>query len=102
METEKSLAYLRAKRKLETLKGFYGHLTAYIIINIAIILVSAGVFSSRPVDFSHWGIYATPLFWGIGLLFHALYVFFVFYVKSNFLNRWEEKKMKQFLDDDKF
>ena len=40
METKKSLTYLRAKKKVEMLKGFYSHLAVYIIVNVVIILVS--------------------------------------------------------------
>lgn len=100
MEIRKSLNYLRAEKKVETLKGFYGHLTAYIIVNIGIILVSANVFGKGEIDFSGWGTYATALFWGIGLISHAIYVFFEIHVKNNFLKRWEEKKIKQFLEED--
>ncbi len=100
METKKSLSYLRAKKKVETLKGFYGHLTVYILINTAMILVQANVFNSEKVDFTGLGIYVTAFFWGIGLVSHALYVFFVLNVRNNFLKRWEEKKIKQFLEED--
>ncbi len=102
METKKSLTYLRAKKKVETLKGFYSHLTAYILVNTGIILYSAGVFSPGKADFDDWGNYVTPIFWGIGLISHALYVFFVMNVNNNFLKRWEEKKIKEFLEEDKF
>jgi hypothetical protein len=100
METNKNLNYLRAKKKVETLKGFYGHLTVYLIINTAMLLVQANVFNSEKVDFTDLGIYVTAFFWGIGIVSHALYVFFVLNVQNNFLKRWEEKKMKQFLEED--
>lgn len=100
MEIKKSLAYLRAKKKVETLKGFYSHLTVYIIINTAIVLVSANAFGRGEADFSRWEIYATPFFWGIGLVSHAIYVLFVLYFKNNFMRSWEEKKIQQFLDED--
>lgn len=101
MEISKNnLAYLRAKKKVETLKGFYGHLLVYLIINAGIILVAANVFNQRPIDLSGWGKYLTALFWGIGLFWHAVYVFFVLKMDNNFLKRWEEKKIKQFLEED--
>ncbi len=100
METKKSLIYLRAKKKVETLKGFYSHLTVFIIVNIAIILVSANVFNNQKIDFADWRIYTTAFFWGFGLVSHVLYVFFVMNVNNNFLKRWEEKKMKEFLEED--
>ncbi|MEM0517052.1 MULTISPECIES: 2TM domain-containing protein [Aequorivita] len=100
METQKSLAYLRAKKKVETLKEFYSHLLVYILINTGIILVSANVFNAHEIDFKDWSNYITAIFWGIGLLFHAVYVWYILKFNNNFLKRWEEKKMKQFLDDD--
>lgn len=100
MVTKRSLIYLRAKKKVETLKGFYGHLTAYLIVNTAMILVQANVFNSENVDFTDLGIYGTAFFWGIGLVSHVIYVFFVMNVEDNLLKRWEEKKIKQFLEED--
>ncbi len=100
METKRSLAYLRAKKKVETLKGFYSHLIAYIIFNTVIILFATGVISSERLNFSYWLGYTTSFFWGIGLVSHAIYVLFIFKFKNNFLKRWEEKKIKQFLDED--
>lgn len=100
METKRSLAYLRAKKKVETLKGFYSHLVVYILVNTALILVSANVFNDKVIDFSHWSIYLTAFFWGIGLVSHAIYVFFVMKVNNNFLKRWEAKKIKEILEED--
>ena len=102
METKKSLNYLRAKKKVETLKGFYSHLAAYIIINTSIILVLANVFGKGETDFSDWGIYFTSFFWGFGLVSHGIYVLFVFYFRNNLLKRWEEKKIKKFLEEDRY
>ncbi len=100
MEAKKSVAYLRAKKKIETLKGFYSHLAVYIIINTVIILISANIFGKGELDFSHSKNYFTAFFWGIGLISHAIYVIFVLYSKNNYLKRWEEKKIKQFLDEE--
>lgn len=102
METKRSLNYLRAKKKVETLKGFYGHAAVFLVINTGIILVSANVFGQGDFRFSRWETYITLFFWGIGLLSHAVYVIFELYFKNNFLRRWEERKIKQFLEDDKF
>lgn len=100
METKKSLSYLRAKKKVETLKGFYSHLVVYILVNLFIILISANVFNGKTIDFSHWSNYFTAFFWGIGLVSHAIYVFFVMNFENNFLKRWEEKKIREFMEED--
>lgn len=100
METKKSLAYLRAQKKVETLKGFYSHLVVFIIINLAIILISANVFNQKVIDFGNWKNYFTLFFWGFGLIFHAVYVFFVMNIENNFLKKWEERKIKEFLEQE--
>ena len=100
METKKSSAYLRAKKKLEILKGFYSHLVFFILVNTGIILVSANVFNDNPIHFGEWSNYVTAFFWGIGLVSHAIYVFFVMHFENNFLKRWEEKKIKELLEKD--
>lgn len=102
MESAKRQVYLRAKAKVEALKGFHHHLIVFVLINTAIILVSANVFSSEKVDFSKWTNYITTFFWAFGLISHGIYVFFILNTKGNFLKRWEEKKIRQFLEEDNF
>jgi len=100
----KEKAYQKAKERLEKEKGFYSHLTAYIIINIAIILINA---NSSFSDFStpdfenwiSWNLLATPLLWGIGLLFHGISVFGKVPALSK---KWEERKIKELMDRDDF
>jgi len=102
MEQKKTPAYLRAKRKMEILKAFYQHLIVYIIINSVMILFMANVFGRGAVDFSNIGVYSIAFFWGIGLVSHAIYVFFEIHFKINFLRRWEERKIEQYMDDDEY
>lgn len=102
METKKSLAYLKAKKKVEVLKHFYAHLAVFIVLNSLIILVSANVFGGEKVDFTRWSVYFTLFFWGIGLVSHALYVCFELYARNSFLKKWEQKKIKEFLEEEKF
>ena len=102
MDFEKSLRYYAAQKKVETLKGFYEHLVAYILINAGIILVSSNVFGKGETDFSDWKNYTVLFFWGIGLVFHALFVIYMLYFKYTFFQRWEEKKIKDFLEKDRF
>ncbi|QAA82955.1 2TM domain-containing protein [Aequorivita sp. H23M31] len=102
METKKSLKYLRAHKKVEILKHFYSHLAVFIIINTGIILVLANAFGKGPTYFSKWEVYFTLFFWGIGILFHALYVLFEITFRGGFLKRWEDRKMKQFLEEDRW
>ena len=94
-EFEKEEAYLRAKKKLEKLVGFYWHLAVYIIINIFLIVV---ISTNSGESFWHFSTFATAFFWGIGLMFHFLGVFGPDFL---FGKNWEEKKMKEFMDKEK-
>ena len=49
-------------------------------------------------SFWDFGTFAVWIFWGIGLAFHA---FGVFGQNILFGKDWEERKMKEFMDDDK-
>lgn len=100
METKKSLIYLRAKKKVEMLKHFYSHILVYILFNSTLILFFANVFSEQQTNFYNWGIYTTAFFWGIGLISHAIYVFFQLHIKNNFIRDWEDRKIKQLLEED--
>lgn len=87
-------AYLRAKKKVEKIVGFYWHLASYIIINIVIIFIIVYYGGSLR----SFGTYSTAFFWGIGLLFHGLGVFGPDFL---FGKQWEAKKIKEFMDKDK-
>ena len=69
--------YEQAKKRVEEKKGFFIHLTVYIVVNIMLMLIWA---------FAAGGGYPWFLWplggWGIGLLFHFLGVF-VFGRKSD-------------------
>ena len=69
--------YEEAKKRVEEKKGFYIHLTVYIVVNIGLVLLWAFA-ADRGFP---WFVF--PLGgWGIGLLFHYLGVF-VFEGKSD-------------------
>lgn len=89
------LDYYMAKERVERIKGFYGHLVSYIVINLALYVINLVTY---PNDFwfDYW-FYWQLLIWGIGLVFHAIIVFYSF---SFFGKEWEEKKVKQFMQED--
>lgn len=92
---KKEEAYLRAKKKLEKLVGFYWHLAVYVIVNLFLIIL---ITVNSNEDFWSFGTFATAFFWGIGLAFHFLGVFGPDFI---FGKNWEEKKMKEYMDKDK-
>ena len=86
--TEEDMAYARAKKRVEQLKGFYGNLTSYCIVIPTLALINYNTF---------WGFqwfWFPMLGWGLGLSFHAFGVFG--YGKS-----WEERKIQEILNKDK-
>jgi 2TM domain-containing protein len=93
----KEEAYLRAKKKLDKLKGFYWHLASYIVVNVFLIIMIA---INLDYDESIWqfGTFATAIFWGIGLAFHAMGVFGPDLL---FGKGWEERKINEYMDKDK-
>lgn len=91
--------YLRAQKRVKEIKGFYNHLFWYVVVNIFIIMVFV---VSNDWDFSQiftFNAFSTAIFWGIGLLFHAIGVFGKGIV---FSRKWEERKIKEYMDKDKF
>ena len=92
-----SLEYKRAVKKVKALKGFYGHLTVYLIINLFLLYIytwEEGLVK-RLQDLSN---YFTAFFWGIGLLAHAAGVFMPNII---FGREWEERKIKELMEKDK-
>jgi 2TM domain len=100
METinENSEKYQYAKNRVKKLKGFYIHLTVYIVINCILLF---GIFYDRPFNsatFWRFETFSTAIFWGIGLVFHAASVF----GKDLIFNKnWEEKKIQEFMNKNK-
>ncbi len=90
---EKEEAYLRAQKKVKAIVGFYWHLASYVIVNfVLIILITTN--GGRLFSF---GTFSTALFWGIGLAFHFLGVFGPSFF---FGKNWEERKIKEIMDND--
>ncbi len=76
----KEHAYILAKKRVDKIKGFYWHLLSYIVVNIFIsVVIVWGLMSEEKVTFiealTNFGVYATWVFWGIGLFFHWLGTF---------------------------
>jgi len=90
-------SYLRAKKKLEKIVGFYWHLAAYVIVNTFLIIMIV-VNSDSGESIWNFGSFSTAFFWGIGLFFHFLGVFGTHIL---FGKNWEERKIKEFMDKDK-
>ncbi|MGI9546286.1 MAG: 2TM domain-containing protein [Flavobacteriaceae bacterium] len=98
MENYKEDKLKRAKKRVDELKGFYIHLAVYLAVN-AFIMVNIAMRSYNDSDsFWEFGTFVTPVFWGIGLLFHASHTFQI----NPFLGKdWEKKQIQKYMDEDK-
>lgn len=87
----------RAKKRVEEIKGFYTHLTIYLVVNLFLLLVAMGFLSGSPIiiGMPDWAHFTTPFFWGIGLALHG---FWVFNPKATFFKDWEERKIKEIME----
>tara|TARA_R100001230_G_C5468258_1_gene24126 strand:- start:66 stop:425 length:360 start_codon:yes stop_codon:yes gene_type:complete len=89
--------YTKAKQKVEAIKGFYSHLVVYILVNVVLLFIHMGVFTNSfiPIETPEWAAFTTPVFWGIAILFHGLYVF---KFQNGFYKNWEERKIKEYME----
>ena len=88
-------AYLRAKKKLDKIVGFYWHLAIYIAVNTFLVIL---IGSNTSEGYFSFAAFSTAIFWGIGLLFHFLGVYGPDFL---FGKNWEERKIREFMDKDK-
>jgi len=91
----------KAKERLRNLKGFYTHLTVYLVVNT---ILTIGSISGRMEDGHPFletldlGPFVVWFFWGIGLFFHGLRTF-----RHNliFSKQWEERQIQKYIEKDK-
>ena len=94
---ENDIEYQRARRQVERLRGFYGHLFAYIAVNAMIVVYNYTNLKPGESYFQFKNFF-TATFWGIGLAAHA---FTVFLPRVNFIRKWEDNKIKELMDKQK-
>jgi len=91
METKniynENMAFIRAKERVEKIKGFYGNLIAYCVFIPCLI-----IFNLKTTDFQWF--WFPMMGWGMGVIFHALETF-------GYGKAWEERKIQEILNKDK-
>lgn len=88
----------RAKKRVEEIKGFYIHLTVYLIINIFIVVLLGFVQGGQDRFVLTWPNLGTGFFWGIGLAIHGIRVF---RFNPFFGKEWEQRQIQKFIEEDK-
>ena len=96
METQKEYIadkrYEKAKERVEAVKGFYGNLLAYCIVIPFLAFLNYNTTGFPWVLFPILG-------WGFGVTMHGMQAFGYNPIWGK---RWEEKKMREFMEDDQF
>ncbi|MGV3696568.1 2TM domain-containing protein [Flavobacterium sp.] len=91
METQniynENMAFMRAKDRVEKLKGFYGNLISYCCVIPVLIFINLKTTGFQWFWFPMFG-------WGMGVIFHAIETF-------GYGKAWEEKKIREILNKDK-
>ncbi len=95
--SEKLKKYRQAKKRVQEEKGFYSHLTAYVIVNIFLLFINSDFIDEGFNNWLNWNLYLTPFLWGIGLFIHWIKVFNPNVI---FSKQWEERKIKEIMDKD--
>jgi hypothetical protein len=90
--------YKRARKRIEEIKGFYIHLSVYLVINAAILFIIFIATRDKGENFWEAGHFFTLMFWGIGLLFHA---FHTFKLNPLFGEKWEKRQIQKYMDKDR-
>lgn len=96
METQQTYIedkrYEKAKERVEAIKGFYGNLTSYCIVIPILIFINF-----KTTEFP-WAIFPA-LGWGFGLVMHGMEAFGY---NPLYGRKWEERKIKELMEDDDF
>ena len=91
-EFQEEERYYKARKKVEEIKGFYGNLTSYDVVNIGLMILN--LVTSPEYLWFFWPL----LGWGIGVAIHGMVVFNY----MPFLGKdWEEQKIKEFMEKEK-
>lgn len=85
-------SYYVAKKRVEEIKGFYGNLIAYILVNVGLLAIN--LLTSPEYLWFFWPL----LGWGIGVAVHGMVVYrwLPFFGKN-----WEDQKIKEFMGEEK-
>lgn len=79
--------YLRAKKHVDELKGFYANLIAYCVV------IPFLIFLNYRTSWDHKWFYYPMFGWGMGIVIHGFTVF-------GYGANWEERKIREIMEED--
>lgn len=86
-EYTEDTSYKQAKKRVEELKGFYGNLISYCIFIPFLFFIN---WRTSP---NYWWAFWPMLGWGIGVVSHAIHIFWIG-------RDWEERQIKKYMKKD--
>jgi len=90
-ENPDSARYQRAKERVDTLRGFYGHALVFVLVNLGLAAYNIALTPDRL-----WFIF-TVAGWGIGLVAHGAYAL----SSGRFFGaEWEARKIREEMERD--
>ncbi|WP_299536049.1 2TM domain-containing protein [Ulvibacterium sp.] len=104
--------FTKAKKRVDKIKGFYKHLSIYIVANILLFifkgyalsyLISQGIKDQGFLDWFTLNIILTPVLWGLGLIIHGFLAFRTVpfslkNLKPKFIEDWEERQIQKYMN----
>lgn len=93
METDNNdeIRYLQAKKRVKEIKSLYIHAVVYLLVNLFIVAQNVRGGALITDRDNYW----TAIFWGIGLLAHAISVLIPNFILGK---NWEERKTRELME----
>lgn len=98
--------YERAQLKVDDIRGFYNHLTVFVIVNILLyvlrdnftfILLNKSAFGNPHfLEWIDWNVFGTTIIWSIVLTVHGFTVLGKF---SQRLKEWEKRNIQKYMNE---
>jgi hypothetical protein len=102
-EFTKEQQYVLARKRVVKIRKFYKHFTIYVVVNVflsALFIIGdtnrGDTFMQAVLDGHNYKIW---VYWGFGIIFQALNTFGVHLF---FSKNWEERKVKQYMETQKY
>ncbi|WP_435415171.1 2TM domain-containing protein [Polaribacter aestuariivivens] len=99
-------AYKKAANNVKKIKNFYNHLQLFVIVMFVVVLFYGTIITFFEARISNlnslkWikaNIWINALLWFFGLIIHGIYVF---KFKTDFMDKWEQKKVEEIMKKNK-
>ena len=106
MKTTNLSKYERAQLKVDSIRGFYNHLSLFVIVNILlyllrhkftfIILNEGALGNPKFLEWIDWNVFGTTIIWSMVLIVHGITVLGNF---KQFRKEWEERHIQKYMNE---